>query len=511
MIRLGQDGDRVTVVGGGIAGMICALELAPQPVVLITRAGLGQESSSQLAQGGIAACLGTDDSVALHLADTLAAGAGLCDPEVAETVLSGAPGAIAALEAHGVRFDRTPEGDFARGLEAAHSRKRILHVDGDGTGAGITRALSEAVRRCPSISVLTGAEVVRLVRRDGPMRGVLLNDGRLLSTSRVVMATGGLGGLYDASTNPVGNYGQGVMLAARAGAQLSDMEFVQFHPTALDTQGTPLGLISEAVRGEGAVLINAEGTRFMADTPGAELAPRDVVARAIAAQIARGSRVFLDARPALGAGFAKRFPGIARLCQAVGIDPAQQPIPVRPAAHYHMGGIHTDTHARTSLSGLWAIGECAATGLHGANRLASNSLLEAVVMGQRAAQDIAGQPAARPRGASLSPVSLPPVANSAAVRRTVSENLGLLRDDKSLRAALAALLPLAQGTGASADPAIIGLAIATFALLREESRGAHARTDYPDPLPGSTSCRMTLDDIMAVAEQQTTHPLPRSA
>jgi len=511
MTRPGQCGDRITVVGGGIAGMVCALDLAPRPVVLISRAGLGQESSSQWAQGGIAACLGADDSVALHLADTLAAGAGLCDPEVAETILSGAPEAIAALEAYGVRFDRTPDGDFARGLEAAHSRKRILHVDGDGTGAALIRALAEAVSRCPSITVLTGAEAVRLVQRDGQMRGVLLNDGRLLSSSQVVMATGGLGGLYDASTNPVGNYGQGVMLAARAGAQLSDMEFVQFHPTALDARGRPLGLVSEAVRGEGAVLVNEHGERFMEGTPGAELAPRDVVARAIATQIARGHRVFLDARPALGAGFANRFPGIARLCQAAGIDPAQQPIPVRPAAHYHMGGIHTDSHARTSLSGLWAIGECAATGLHGANRLASNSLLEAVVMAQRAARDIAGHAATGPRGKRPVPTPLPPAAETAAVRRIVSDRLGLRRDDHGLRSAVADLAPLAQGHGPSADPAIIGLAIAVFALLREESRGAHARSDCPAPRTGSASRRMTLDDIMAVAEQQTAQSLPRSA
>ncbi|WP_420327166.1 L-aspartate oxidase [Mameliella sp.] len=511
MIRPGQDGDRVTVVGGGIAGMICALELAPRPVVLITRAGLGQESSSQWAQGGIAACLGADDSVALHLADTLAAGAGLCDPQVAETILSGGPEAIAMLESHGVRFDRTPEGDFARGLEAAHSRKRILHVDGDGTGAGITSTLADAVQRRPSITVLTGTEVVRLVQRDQCICGVLLSDGRLLSTSQVVMATGGLGGLYDASTNPVGNYGQGVMLAARAGAKLSDMEFVQFHPTALDARGTPLGLISEAVRGEGAVLINEGGKRFMADTPGAELAPRDVVARAIAAQIARGGRVYLDARPALGTGFAKRFPGIARLCRAAGIDPAQQPIPVRPAAHYHMGGIHTDHHARTSVEGLWAVGECAATGLHGANRLASNSLLEAVVMARRAARDIAGRHARGARVAPLPSMSLPPVAETTAVRGIVSNRLGLLRDENGLRDALTDLLPLARGPQPTADPAIVGLAIAVFALLRQESRGAHARTDFPTPLSGSTSRRMTLDDILAVAEQQAALSLPRSA
>ncbi len=509
----GLDG-RIAVVGGGIAGMMTALELAPEPVVLISRAALGRESSSQWAQGGIAASLGADDSAALHLTDTLAAGAGLCDPEAAKTILDEASGAIAALEAHGVHFDRSADGQFARGLEAAHSRRRILHIDGDGTGAALTCALAGAVHRCPSITVLTEADVVRLMVRDGKVSGLLLKGGAgagLLSTSRVVMATGGLGGLFDATTNPVGNFGQGVMMAARAGAQLADMEFVQFHPTALAVPGTPLGLISEAVRGEGAILINARGERFMAAVPGAELAPRDVVARAIQAEIVRGGEVFLDGRRTLGAGFGARFPGIDRLCRAAGIDPAKQPIPVRPAAHYHMGGIVTDTHGRSSLEGLWAVGECAATGLHGANRLASNSLLEAVVMAGRAARDLGGLPAPVGVAEGLSSCGLPPAADLTGVRRIVSRGLGLIRDDAGLRAAMAALLPLAESDGPSADPAIIGLAIATFALLRTESRGAHARLDHPAPLAGSTSRRLTLAEIDAFARLQISEPMLRSA
>ncbi|MBY6160279.1 L-aspartate oxidase [Mameliella alba] len=505
---------RIAVIGSGIAGLICALELAPRPVVLLTRAGLGQESSSLWAQGGIAACVGADDSVDLHLADTLSAGAGLCDAKVARGILAEGPDAIAALESHGVRFDRTGQGGFALGLEAAHSRRRILHVGGDGSGAGITRALADAVLACPSITVMDGADVRRLLVRDGCIAGVLLADGRVLETARVVMATGGIGGLFEASTNPAGNFGQGVMMAARAGARLSDMEFVQFHPTALNATGAPLPLISEAVRGEGAVLVDESGRRFMADVPGAELAPRDVVARAIQSQIDAGRGVYLDARAALGQGFTARFPGIDAICKAAGIDPAHDPIPVRPAAHYHMGGIDTDAQARTSLRGLWAIGECAATGLHGANRLASNSLLEAVVMARRAAVDVAvhvAGDAATERGAGTLPVRMPPMVDPAAVRRIASRALGLRRDAEGLRAAIAELLPLVEGDGPEADPACVALSVAVFALLRQESRGGHARTDFPDTAAETGRRRMTFDELRALANGLRTRPLLRSA
>lgn len=516
---------QVAVIGGGIAGMVCALALAPQPVVLITRAGPGQDSSSQWAQGGIAAVVGPDDDAALHLADTLAAGAGLCDAEIARGILAEGPEAIAALEAWGVVFDRAGQGGYALGLEAAHSRRRILHVDGDGTGAAITRALAAAVAGCPSITVLAGAEVTGLAVAGGAVSGLTLR-GEVLRTARVVLATGGLGGLYDATTNPIGNAGQGVAMAARAGAALTDMEFVQFHPTALDAGGAPLGLISEAVRGEGATLVDERGTRFMADVPGAELAPRDVVARAIQARIYAGHRVFLDARR-LEVNFATRFPGIARLCRDAGIDPARDPIPVRPAAHYHMGGVATDRHGRSSLPGLWAVGECAATGLHGANRLASNSLLEAVVMARRAAQDLAGvlprapSPEKCPPTAMLS-VPAPPGSRTAdcgrmcgpptePVTRIAAQALNLSRNDPDLRAAIATLLPLAEPDGPGADRAIIALSIAVFACLRRETRGAHARTDYPGTDAEPEHRRMTLDELRATAVRLTAPPQLRSA
>ena len=290
-------------------------------------------------------------------------------------------------------FDRDPAGRLALGLEAAHARRRIVHVAGDGTGAAIMRALVAAVQATPSITVIEGLEARRLLVDDRGIAGVLAAgpaDACLLPSRRVVLATGGLGGLYAHTTNPLGAIGQGLVLAARAGAALADMEFVQFHPTALDVGLDPMPLVSEAVRGEGAVLVDETGARFMAGKGRGELEPRDVVSRAVAAHIAAGHRVFLDARPALGADFARHFPGITARCRAAGIDPVRQPIPVRPAVHYHMGGIAVDAEGRSTIEGLWACGEVAASGLHGANRLASNSLLEAVVMASAVADSIVG-------------------------------------------------------------------------------------------------------------------------
>jgi L-aspartate oxidase len=503
---------RVAIVGSGLAGLVTALTLAPQPVVLLTRAGLGAETSSAWAQGGIAASVGEDDSADLHLADTLAAGDGLCDATAVGLILKDAPAAIAMLETSGVRFARALDGSLLLGLEAAHNRRRIVHVEGDGSGAAIVRALVEAVLNTPSITVLEGVEVRRLLISDGKLSDLLCAKGDtalILPTSRVVLATGGLGGLYDATTNPTGNYGQGIMLAARAGAELADMEFVQFHPTALDFARHPLALVSEAVRGEGAILVNERGERFLSGQPGAELAPRDIVARAISAEIARGGRVFLDARDVLGQGFARKFPSIAGLCREAGVDPGSERIPVRPAVHYHMGGVATDLVGRSSIEGLWVVGEAASTGLHGANRLASNSLLEAAVMGMRAARDIAGISAAPPR--ALTSAGLPPPADLSAIRPIVSRHLGVLRNAGAIHGAIAGLLPHVERGGASADPAIVALSIAVFAALRRESRGAHARTDFPLRLAYAERCRMTLDTILDAARSMASHPLSCSA
>ncbi len=502
---------RPVIVGSGLAGLIAALTLSPAPSVIVTRSALGAETSSAWAQGGIAAALGTDDNVDLHLADTLAAGDGLCDAGAAESILADAAGTIAALQRFGVRFDHDGAGALALGLEAAHSRRRIVHAEGDGSGAAIIRALAAAVLADPAITVIEGAEARQLIMADGAVRGLLCAGAGgdfVLPTSRVLLATGGIGGLYEATTNPAGNFGQGIALAARAGAALADMEFVQFHPTALDSRRRPLALVSEAVRGEGAELINERGERFMADVAGAELAPRDIVARAISAEIARGGRVFLDARRALGSGFASRFPVIAELCQEAGVDPGLQPIPVRPAVHYHMGGVATDLEGRSSVPGLWVAGEAASTGLHGANRLASNSLLEASVMGMRAARSIAGSDA---DGIVSAIPAMPGPSNTALVRPIVSRHLGVLRNAGAMHGAIAALLPLAEEEGPASDPAVVALAIAVFASLRNESRGAHARTDFPLKHPAARRRTMTLAQVLESAHAATSQDFARSA
>ena len=468
------------IIGGGVAGLMTALRLAPMPAVVLAKAPLGAEASSAWAQGGIAAAVGPDDDPELHLADTLAAGGVLCDVEVARRITAAAPAAIETLLRYGVRFDYNATGAFCLGLEAAHARRRIVHATGDGTGRVIMRVLTDAVRATPSITVLEGLEARRLLVVDSKIGGVLATSASgtvLLPTGRVVIATGGVGALFLHSTNPRGSFGQGLALAACVGAVLVDLEFVQFHPTALDTVSYPLTLVSEAVRGEGATLVDETGARFMAMTPGGELAPRDVVARAVWRHMSEGHRVFLDARHSLGSDFARRFPVIAATCVVAGIDPAIQPIPIRPAAHFHMGGIKVDQAGRSSLPGLWACGEVASTGLHGANRLASNSLLEAVVSAGWVADSLAGTPAGHGRPL-LAPAPLPP-ADPTRVRPILSRAAGVMREPGALTDAAAALLPMARSVGAEADPALVALMIVIAALQRQESRGAHFRTDMP--------------------------------
>jgi L-aspartate oxidase len=469
------------VIGAGLAGLMTALKLAPEPVVVLARAPLGSGAASAWAQGGIAAAVGPDDTPALHAADTIAAGAGLCDPVTVHRLARAGPGVVDELARRGVAFDRDAAGRLMLGLEAAHSRRRIVHAGGDGTGREILRALIGAVSRTASITVLENVEARRLIVDDGEVAGVLaLTQGGplLLPSSRVVVATGGIGGLYRHTTNPLGAVGQGLALAARAGAAFSDLEFVQFHPTALDVGLDPMPLVSEAVRGEGALLVDDGGERFMAGHGRGELEPRDVVARAVWARIAGGRRVFLDARDALGARFAQRFPVIAAQCHAEGIDPAAAPIPVRPAAHFHMGGICVDALGRASIPGLWACGEAAATGLHGANRLASNSLMEAACCAGEVAESVAGS--YRPRRTSMRHARAPlhPV-DAGPLRELMSRHVGVLRDGSGLRAAIEALRPIAFGDGRAADPAVVALMVATAALVREESRGSHDRTDRP--------------------------------
>lgn len=503
---------RPVIVGGGVAGLMTALALAPEPVVLLTKAPLGTEASSPLAQGGMAASLGADDTTEFHLADTLAAGDGLCDTAAARRIIEAAPGAIERLARLGVDFDRGPEGAFRLGLEAAHSRRRIVHASGDATGRELMRALAAAVSRTPSITVLEGMEARRLLLGEDGIAGVLAvgHAGALaLSSGRVVLATGGIGGLFRDTTNPLSSFGQGLALAANAGAQLADMEFVQFHPTALDVGTGRLPLISEAVRGEGAVLVDEHGRRFLADTPGAELAPRDVVARAVWRERAAGRRVFLDARACGSKDIAARFPGIATICREAGIDIQTDPIPVRPAVHYHMGGVAVDAEGRSSVRGLWACGEVARTGLHGANRLASNSLTEAVVTAGCVAASVAATPANTDR--RLLPVVVPPQPDASALRHCVSEALGIVRDGETLRGAAASLLSFALSQGATADPARVTLMMVVAALQRQESRGSHCRDDFAGKQTDARASRLTLAQAIEAAATLTDIVPPRAA
>ncbi|RNJ42703.1 L-aspartate oxidase [Mesorhizobium erdmanii] len=492
---------RPIIIGGGLAGLMTALHLAPEPVLLLSRTLLGADTSSTWAQGGLAASLGNDDDPALHLADTLAAGDGLCKRGMASRILQAAPGAIEVLAGLGVRFDRTPKGSLRLGLEAAHSRRRIVHADGDGSGREIMRALITAVRSTASIVVVEGVEARRLAVSDNAIRGVWASCSIgpvFFGSRRVVLATGGIGGLFLDTTNPSGSCGQGLALAARAGAVFSDLEFIQFHPTALDGPDRPMTLISEAVRGEGAALIDETGRPFLQGVPGAELAPRDVLARAVWNHLANGHHVFLDARDRPGPEFARQFPTIASACRGVGINPVRDLIPIRPAQHYHMGGVAVDGSGRTSVGGLWACGEVASTGLHGANRLASNSLTEAVVCARWVAESVAGTPARRTKPAVAGEYPSP---DPISVRPFLSRALGIVRDGEGLKAAARALFPFAESKDAASDPAAVGLMIAIAALLREESRGAHYREDFPQHAAVARRSEITLEAAFAAARE----------
>ncbi|MET3524188.1 L-aspartate oxidase [Mesorhizobium abyssinicae] len=502
---------RPIIIGGGIAGLMTALQLAPEPVLLLSRTLLGADTSSASAQGGLAASFGQDDHPTLHLADTLAAGDGLCDMDVASRILQAAPSAIEGLARFGVCFDRTLKGSLCLGLEAAHSRRRIVHAHGDGSGREIMRALISAVRSTPSIVVVEGVEARRLAVRQNAIRGVWASctlGPVFFGSQRVVLATGGIGGLFLDTTNPSGSCGQGLALAARAGAVLADLEFIQFHPTALEGPERPMALVSEAVRGEGATLIDETGCRFLDGVPGAELAPRDVLARAVWSHLAGGHQVFLDARQRPGPEFVRHFPTIASACRGFGIDPVRDLIPIRPAQHYHMGGVAVDGSGRTSVKGLWACGEAASTGLHGANRLASNSLTEAVVCARWVAESVAGTPARRTK-----PVFAEdhPSLNPVPARPFVSRALGIVRNGEGLKAAARALLPLAERKDAASDPAAVGLMLAISALRRRESRGAHYREDFPHHAAVARRSEITLEAALAAAQELAHSPTLESA
>jgi L-aspartate oxidase len=485
----------VVIVGAGLAGLFTALKLAPLPVTVVSAARFGEGASSLWAQAGIAAALAEGDSPEQHAADTIRAGAGIVDTKVAHLLAREARDRVEDLLRYGVPFDKDLEGHFSLGREAAHGRNRILHVKGDTAGRAIMAALIEAVRQTPSISVIEGFAASDLVLRDDRIDGVELTatDGKrfVLPAGAVVLATGGAGQLYAVTTNPHEARGEGVAIAARAGAVIADAEFVQFHPTAINIGHDPAPLATEALRGEGALLINARGERFMrAIHDDAELAPRDVVARAVYREVGSGRGAFLDCRP-LGAKLKEQFPTVYAACVAVGIDPTREPIPVAPAAHYHMGGILTDARGRSTVDGLWACGEVASTGAHGANRLASNSLLEAVVFGARVAADIAATVPAPQASAVMTEIPSPRVlaadgsaSAERALRLAMTEGVGVIRDDASLGRALSEIVALERGHASDARLANMlttAKLVAAAAYRRRESRGAHFRGDYPVP------------------------------
>lgn len=495
----------VLVIGAGIAGLSFALRLPSHiPMIVVTKGSLG-ESNTWYAQGGLAAAVGTDDDPDLHYIDTMAAGAGLCDAEAVRVLVEEGPKAVRWLIEQGTRFD-VENDELALGREAAHSRNRVLHAGGDATGAEIERSLVEELRQRPEVQVLEFTTAIELITddRQSCLGAVLHTDGedvtrRVLATT-TVLANGGAGRLWAVTSNPPGASGDGIAMALQAGVAVADLEFTQFHPTVLSMPGVDPFLITEAIRGEGAFLRDQQGERFMVDLhPLAELAPRDVVARAIQHKVTTndGLPVYLDLRHLDHDLVLRRFPTIASRLAGIGISITDDLIPVAPAAHYFMGGVVATTHGWTSMPGLMAIGEVSCTGVHGANRLASNSLLEGLVFGIRAADTIASQPLAWALPSAMAedsprppvPTSLTP--NQLAIRQRIqkqmSRHVAVVRDAAGLGAALKELQDVQdEQEDIPVDLRhMLGLAIeiTRSALAREESRGGHFRSDFPETNP----------------------------
>ncbi|MEZ5398018.1 MAG: L-aspartate oxidase [Bryobacteraceae bacterium] len=483
------------VIGAGVAGLRAAIELAPGGQVLVLAKGEPKESSSEYAQGGIAAALADDDEVGLHEQDTLAAGDGLCDREAVHTLVEEGPAAIEELIGWGAEFDR--EGSklsFTR--EGAHSRNRVLHAHGDSTGREIVRTLWQKANTFPQIRVLTFTAIIELLRRDGAVTGALAFDSWsgqpvFISAKAVLLATGGFGRVFQATTNPDVATGDGVALAYRAGAEISDIEFVQFHPTALNLPGAPCFLLSEALRGEGAYLRNGAGERFMERYHAlGELAPRDVVSRSIVQEIRRTGDpgVVLDLTHFEPGRAKRRFPRIYETCLRFGIDLETMPAPVHPAAHYAMGGVRTDSDGMTTVANLYAAGEVACTGVHGANRLASNSLLEGLVYGARAGKSMRAMGDVWRYEPEPVEVARFPRMDEAELRSLAWREMGVVRDGDGLRRAIGRLEGVETEPRQSAPGAAyelrnmrqVALLVARCALAREESRGGHWRTDFPE-------------------------------
>ncbi|BEP14337.1 L-aspartate oxidase [Acidothermaceae bacterium B102] len=498
----------VVVIGSGIAGLTVALRSAASGSVMVVTKDVLSAGSTQWAQGGIAAALGPEDTPGAHRIDTLTAGVGLCDEAAVDALVTEGPEAVLELIGIGARFDRTSDGSLSLTREGGHHADRIAHAGGDATGAEVQRALIDAVHADPRIEVIEHALALDLlIDDDGAAAGVTLHvigqgarDGVGAVHSRaVVLATGGIGQVYAATTNPAVSTGDGLALALRAGAAVRDLEFVQFHPTVMWLGTASKGqqpLVSEAVRGEGAFLVDDEGNRIMAGLhPLADLAPRDVVAKAIMRRMIEtgAEHVWLDARAFGEAKWQRRFPTILAVCRQHGIDPVHDLIPVAPASHYVSGGVRADLYGRTSVPGLYACGEVAWTGVHGANRLASNSLLEGLVFARRIAQDLVdrlalGLPRQEPRKVDGRPRGLFASSSRAQLQQTMTAGAGVLRTADSLKTTDVMLAELraepAGGPGLEAwettNLHVVAAALVAGALAREETRGSHWREDFPD-------------------------------
>jgi L-aspartate oxidase len=490
-----KDGS-VLIIGAGLAGLFLALKLAPRPCVVVSPAPFGQAASSAWAQGGLAAALAPEDSAQSHAKDTIAAGAGLVDPIVAMLIARDGPARVRDLLDLGVAFDRHEDGSLALSLEAAHSHARVARVAGDLAGREIMANLIKAVRACDHITLVEGVAARALLQtQTGRIGGVLAMNGRpiRLEAEETVLATGGSGGLFRVTTNPVEAAGQGLGMAARAGALVADAEFIQFHPTAMDLGRDPAPLATEALRGDGAQLVNQDGTPFMAGYHYlGDLAPRDTVARAVASEIKAERGAYLDCRRAIGASFPEHFPTVFAACAAAGLDPRTDLIPIAPAAHYHMGGIVTDVWGKTTLEGLSAIGECASTGVHGANRLASNSLLEAVVFAHRVGERLRGGLAGGQTGGTVHQPSPLPATALRSLRTEMTAKAGVVRDAVGLTSLVSTIQELTAQHGPTNELITAGL-IVEGALARQESRGGHYRSDFPTEKQPAARSFVTLE------------------
>ena len=493
----------VVIVGGGVAGLTVAINLAPRKVCVITKDSLGINTSSTWSQAGIAASVDKNDSNEMHISDTLKTAKGLGNETVARKIISESKATIKDLEEIGVKFDKNPDGSFNLGLEGAHSHNRIVGSKGDSSGIEIMRGLIDEVKKLDHITVLENVSIDSIMHENNTIYGVIgrftdkniPNNHVVIQSSHIVLATGGLGGIFANTTNPRTSYGEGIALAAQVGAVLTDMEFVQFHPTGLDFGLDPTPLATEAIRGAGAHLINQNGERFMLGIhEEVELAPRDIIAQNIFKQIDAGNSVFLDCRKNIGIDFKIKFPQVYSYCTKAGIDPSKEMMPIIPVAHYHIGGVKTDLRGRTSVEGLWCCGEASATGVHGANRLASNSLLEALVFGKIVANEINKEPLkqnAEVISSSFIRTYKEKTKNKIRakkfiwqLRSTMMRNLGIVRNQASIAKGLSDIIRIErESRGMSAklnDMILVSKFIICGAFKREESRGCHLRSDFTE-------------------------------